>query len=64
VQAVHALKPADAANVPVEQLEQVIEDAESEYLPTKHEEQTVAEEAEYFPELQLPVTADNPVEAQ
>jgi len=48
----------------VEQLEQVIEDAESEYLPTKHEEQTVAEEAEYFPELQLPVTADNPVEAQ
>jgi len=61
---VHEVNEDDAAYEPESQLEQLDDDDAEEYLPTKHEEQTVAEEAEYFPELQLPVTADNPVEAQ
>ena len=33
-------------------------------MPARQDEQTDAEEAEYFPAAQLPVTADNPVVAQ
>ena len=50
--------------MPVEQLEQVVDDAEAENFPTKHEEQTVADVAEYVPAAQLSVTAVSPVVAQ
>ena len=64
VQALHALIPADAAKEPAKQLVQLDEDAMEEKVPTKQDEQTCAEAAEYFPAAQLPVTADSPVVAQ
>ena len=45
--AVHAVIPVEAANVPIKQDEQIVDEA-----------------AEYFPEAQLPVTANRPVVAQ
>ncbi len=48
----------------MEQLVQVDDDDVDVYVPTKHKEQTVADEAEYFPTEQLSVTEDSPVDAQ
>ncbi len=64
LQSLHADKPEVAANEPVEQLEQVVDELEAEYFPTRHDEQTVADAAEYFPAAQAPVTAESPVVAQ
>ena len=50
--------------VPEAQLEQTEEDAVEVKVLARQDEQTVAEEAEYFPAAQLPVTADKPVVAQ
>ncbi len=43
---------------------QLVEDVEEEKVLTGQDEQTDADAAEYFPEAQLPVTADSPVVAQ
>jgi len=47
----------------VEQLVQ-LEDADEEYVPTKQDEHTVAEAAEYLPAAQVPVTEVRPVVTQ
>ena len=38
--------------------------ADAAKVPTRHEEQTDADAAEYFPAMQLPVTADKPAVPQ
>jgi len=62
----HGVQILDAASEkdPVRQLEQLEVPVLDEYLPEMHDEQTVAEDAEYLPASQVPVTADNPIVAQ
>ena len=48
----------------MEQLVQLDEDANDEYVPERQLEQTVAEADEYEPVTQEPVTAVRPVVAQ
>ncbi len=42
----------------------VLDPVEAKYVPARHEEQTVADAAEYVPAAQIPVTAESPVVAQ
>ncbi len=45
-------------------MEQLVEDADDEYVPVEQLEQTVADATEYDPAAQAPVTAVKPVVAQ
>ena len=45
-------------------MEQLVEDADDEYVPVEQLEQTVADATENDPAAQDPVTAVKPVEAQ
>lgn len=48
--------------VPDAQLVQAVEELEEEYVPARQLEHELAEDAEYWPEVHWPVTADPPVQ--
>ena len=60
----HAVAPVAAMKVPARQFEQLVEDADDEYVPDKQFEHTDDEATEYEPAAQAPVSAVRPVVAQ
>ncbi len=56
--------PAAAQYEPAEQAVHELNPADAAKLLIKQDEQTEADEAEYFPAMQLPLTADSPEVAQ
>ena len=62
--AAHEVDPIESWYVPARQLEQLVEADVDVYEPEKQLEQTLADETEYEPAAQAPVTALRPVVAQ
>ena len=61
---VQVVDPVEASKDPLRQLEQLVDDADDEYVPEEQIEQTDEDSSEYDPAAHTPVTAVRPEVAQ